>query len=223
MRRWAFVGMAILLAGCATAAQQEATRVKDTIAREKVNIGNCTAQITASETYQALKDKLPPPDGSPPSMALQANTSKPTEQQVALLLDYHRDQLSPCRKVTLQAFANVHPAFVAIVAQSYAESDASYARLVRREISWGGFASDSYARLQATKANVSQMGRQLDGELAQAHQYEVQQRQAALSALSQWAYQQQVVMQNQQMINAMNRPVMTNCRYVGATLNCTSY
>jgi hypothetical protein len=67
------------------------------------------------------------------------------------------------------------------------------------------------------------MGLQLDGDLAQAHQYEIQQRQAALSALSQWAYQQQVVMQNQQMINAMNRPVMTSCRYIGATLNCASY
>jgi hypothetical protein len=34
---------------------------------------------------------------------------------------------------------------------------------------------------------------------------------------------QQVVMQNQQMINAMNRPVMTNYRYIGPTLNCARY
>jgi len=30
-------------------------------------------------------------------------------------------------------------------------------------------------------------------------------------------------MQNQQMINAMNQPRMTNCQYVGTYLNCTTF
>ena len=38
-----------------------------------------------------------------------------------------------------------------------------------------------------------------------------------------WAYQQQVLQQNQQAINAANRPRMTNCQYVGTYLNCTTF
>ena len=37
------------------------------------------------------------------------------------------------------------------------------------------------------------------------------------------AYQQQVLLQNQQAINAMNQPRMTNCQYVGTMLNCTTF
>jgi len=43
------------------------------------------------------------------------------------------------------------------------------------------------------------------------------------AAFSQWAYQQQVLLQNQQMINAMGQPRMTNCQYVGTMLNCTTF
>jgi hypothetical protein len=48
------------------------------------------------------------------------------------------------------------------------------------------------------------------------NQEELAQRQAAAAALLQWSQQQQV-------INAINRPVVTNCNRFGATVNCTSY
>ena len=42
-------------------------------------------------------------------------------------------------------------------------------------------------------------------------------------ALQNWAYQQQILQQNQQLINAYNQPRMTNCQYAGAMLNCSTF
>ena len=52
--------------------------------------------------------------------------------------------------------------------------------------------------------------------LEQSHQAELARRQAAAQAIAQWA-------QTQQAINAMNRPVTTNCMNLGSGMvNCVS-
>lgn len=123
----------------------------------------------------------------------------------------------------LQDFAKVHPAYAAVAAETYAAADQQYARLVRREISWGENAVMSAQRVTAMRVALTRVGQQINAELANAHAYEIQQRQAAAAALSNWAYQQQVLSQNQQAVNALSRPRMTNCQYVGTVLNCTSF
>jgi hypothetical protein len=74
-------------------------------------------------------------------------------------------------------------------------------------------------QLQTRLATVSAA---INRDLNASHNTEVAQRQAA-AALSNWAYQQQVLLQNQQAVNAANRPRTTNCQYVGAYLNCTTF
>ena len=116
----------------------------------------------------------------------------------------------------LQGAAKVHPAYAAVFAESYAAADQQYAKLVRREISWGDYATFSVQRYAALRSEVAKTDQQVKAQLDNAHRYEIQQRQAAAAAFSQWAYQQQV-------IAAMNRPVSTNCTRIGYTVNCTSY
>jgi hypothetical protein len=224
MRALAWVAISVLcLSGCATGAQQQAARMNEA-AQIMVADGNAArARAVALPSYQALKDKLPPLDGSPPSMELLTNTSKPNVEDSSALLEFHREGLSPWRAVTLQDFAKMHPAYAAVAAEAYAAADQQYARLVRREITWGENATASAQRTTALRAELTRVGRQIQAELANAHTYEIQQRQAAAAALSNWAYQQQVLSQNQQVINAANRPRMTNCQYVGTYLNCTTF
>lgn len=180
-------------------------------------------RAAALPSYQALKDKLPPLDGSPPSMELLTNASKPNVEDSSALLEFHREGLSPWRAVTLQDFAKVHPAYAAVAAEAYAAADQQYARLVRRESTWGEYATMSAQRTTAMRGALLRVDQQIKAELNNAHAYEIQQRQAAAAALSNWAYQQQVLLQNQQAINAANRPRMTNCQYVGTYLNCTTF
>lgn len=224
MRALAWVAISVLcLSGCATGAQQQAAKMNEA-AKAAISDGTVARDRAAAlPSYQVLKDKIPPLDGSPSSMALQTNTSKPDAEEVAALLEFHRDGLSPWRAVALQDWAKVHPAYAAVAAETYAAADQQYARLVHRELSWGEYATFSAQRITAFRAAVTRIDQRIKAELGNAHAYEIQQRQAAAAAFSQWAYQQQVLQQNQQAINAANRPRMTNCQYVGTYLNCTTF
>jgi hypothetical protein len=224
MRALAWVAISVLcLSGCATGAQQQAAKMNEAAQVMRADAIAARDRAAALPSYQVLKDKIPPLDGSSPSMGLQTNASKPDPEEVAALLEFHRDGLSPWRAVVLQDFAKIHPAYAAVAAETYATGDQQYARLVRREISWGEYATSSTQRATAMRVALLRVDQQIKTELNNAHAYEVQQRQAAAAALSNWAYQQQVLLQNQQAINAANRPRMTNCQYVGAYLNCTTF
>jgi hypothetical protein len=223
MRVLALVVALFAVGGCATGAQQQAARMNEAAQVMVADANAARARATALPSYQALKDKLPPLDGSPPSMALLTDTSRPNSEEVVALLEFHRDGLSAWRAVMLQDFAKVHPAYAAVAAETYAAADQQYARLVRRETTWGEYATMSAQRTTALRGELTRVGQQIKSELANAHAYEIQQRQAAAAAFSQWAYQQQVLQQNQQAINAVNRPRMTNCQYVGTYLNCTTF
>ena len=72
-------------------------------------------------------------------------------------------------------------------------------------------------------AKASTIGRAVVSGLQKSHDAEIAQRREAAAALSNWSYQQQVLLQNQQMINAINRPRMTTCQYVGAYLQCSTF
>ncbi len=176
-------------------------------------------RAAALPSYQILKDKLAPLDGSPPSMALLANRDRPNPEEVAALLDFHRDGISPARAAMLQDLAKVHPALVAAAAETAADSDREYARLVRREISWGDAAAGTVRRTAELREKMMRVGQQIDTQLTVAHVYELQQRQAAMAAagaaLREWGAQQQL-------IHGQNRPPTVDCRYIGPILNCTS-
>jgi phage terminase Nu1 subunit (DNA packaging protein) len=58
--------------------------------------------------------------------------------------------------------------------------------------------------------------RRIVSGLERSHEAELARRQAAAQAIAQWA-------QTQQVINAMNRPVTTNCTNLGSGIvNCVS-
>jgi hypothetical protein len=122
MRALALVVAFFVLAACSTQAEQESRRISDALGKQKAAVDACVARIAQSDEYRALKDKLPPLDGSPPSMALQTDATTPTKEQSALLLAYHRDQLSPCRKVTVEGYAAAHPAFAVVTGRGAKEA-----------------------------------------------------------------------------------------------------
>ena len=84
----------------------------------------------------------------------------------------------------------------------------------------GQYAEIKRARVLRTRQNFSQVVQDIQGKLADTNAYVIQQRQSASDALTAWgAYQLQLLTQ-QNLIVPINHTHMTQCLYVGATLQC---
>lgn len=160
-----FLGVALLASGaCASRTPSEAARVHGIAATEAPAIDACWRKVLTSPQHQALKEKMGDHADSP-TAAMKSNREKATLQEAALLLSLQQDYLAPCRKMALAAAAQVHPAIVAILTDSYARSDANTARLVRRDISWGEYVSENQAIVTHRRAELLAAGEAMQREL----------------------------------------------------------
>lgn len=86
-----------------------------------------------------------------------------------------------------------------------------------KERDYGASRSLSQPRSKAMPISSATTPLVMDAGLEQQHEAELARRQAALDAMARAA-------QTQQLINAVNRPIMTNCTNLGSGMvNCTSY
>ena len=176
---------------CSTGAEREVARMNRATDTALAEMNACSARAEASAPFRLLKPKLPPTDGSPPSPALLADTARPTAGEAALLVELHGSYITPCRRLVVQRLGTVNPAFATVAANSFAEADAEFARLVRGEESWGAYAQGSQRRRLAFAQAFAAAGEQVNRDLAESHLLELQQRQAA--AIARWEQQQQAI------------------------------
>lgn len=207
------------LSGCATQAQREVSRMQGESARGEAAVTACDAKVKASPEYQFLKPKVAE-EGA--SLSQQADPAKATPEQIRAIYAVHA-AIGECRKIRLEAANAINPTLVAPLASGYARADAAYVGLVEGKSTWGQFNREMEATRAEVRSQLSAATSQIQRGLDQSHTAEVARRQQAAAALSTWSYQQQVLYQNQQMINAMNAPRMTNCQYVGPQLSCTTF
>src|SRR5262245_493291 len=154
MKNWAATAHALLAVfACAALSTGAAAR---TLWDDALS---CIARAKDSEAYRAIRDRLPPTDGSAPSAALLANSQVPTDQDVQYLISFHH-QLGQCRQLVLQA-ASAQPASVAAYAQLYADIDASFGRLVKKEMTWGQYAQAGARSLAAFRTHSVEANRTL--------------------------------------------------------------
>jgi hypothetical protein len=204
-----------LLGGCATAAENEVERQQQALKEGREAATACWDRAESLQAFKMVEAKLPSRSG-PISMALQANTSRLTPEEATALLDFHREGLSVCRELMLQSAAKVSALLPPVLAEAFAAQDQQYVRLIKREISWGDYATAAVQRRAAFDAAIAKAGQQNRNQLEASHDREMARRAQAAQAMQTYIYQQQV-------INAINRPVTTNCYRVGAMVNCTSY
>lgn len=223
MGRLIAIVVALAVGACMTGAQQEQARMSSAAAQGQADVDACAARMVASAPYQALQGKIPAGGNSPPPLTLQANTAKPTAGDVDLLYALHEQGIAPCRAVTLESLAKIHPALVGVKTDQYTQFDALYLRLVNGQATWGEFAQGFYHLNQATNAKMQATSAQIQQQLGQAHNYEMAERRAAASAFRQWSYQQQLLNNQRQLIQQQSAPRMTTCNYVGTNLSCTTF
>jgi hypothetical protein len=162
------------LAACSTGAEREVARMNRATTVALSDMAACSARAEASGAFRQLRAKLPPVDGTYPSAALLADRSRPTPPEAALLVELHDGYTAPCRKLTVERLAAINPAFAEVAARSFAEADAAYDKLVRREQSWGDYAAGSIARRQAFALAFAEAGERINRGLVQSHVNELQ-------------------------------------------------
>src|SRR5262249_1844518 len=144
------------------------------------------------------------------------------DEDVQVIIAIHNEAAS-CREQAIEDYMKIAPGIVPTLVQSYHMFDFITVELIQRKITWGEANKRLLAGRDELRVKLQAAAVQIDRELAASHQAELAQRQAALNALSQWTHQQQVLLQNQQLISTLNRPLITNCTNYGDSIHCSSY
>lgn len=217
----------ILITGCQTAAIKKARWIYSNMREATQRVKICTEYIENKPVYQSLFNRLPRPKNITPMHM--ADTSKPTKEDVKNIIAVYNED-AQCRKQSIEDMSRIVPSTVPILVDGYRANDLVTAELIERKISWGEAnkrRSDIYSDVQA---KFRAEGSRVEEELKMSHSAEIANRQAALNAvgnsLQEWGKQQQAQadrMQNQQLIDNLNRPRSTNCQIIGNTVQCTTY
>jgi hypothetical protein len=148
------------------------------------------------------------------TLAQLSDQSLPTKQEIDAVLAVH-PRTQACRQAILDGLLSTTPSVVPILAKEFAGADDDTIALVQRKLSWGERVRRARDRVLATQTELQAEEQRITAGLERSHEAELARRQRALDALAQWA-------QTQQVINAMKRPVVTNCSQVGSFTNCVS-
>jgi hypothetical protein len=227
MRILALGILVVALGGCATAAEQEVTRIKDTSQRARAVTDSCWSRAWAQDGFVALSNRLAMKYSVPPTLAQRSDAGKPTPEERQVLSDLHRDWLTRCRK------AAIHGA-VAMLAAShrpmmrYAErEDAIYAGLVQGRLTWGDANTQLAAIRSETDNAIYEVVSKADQDLRRQHAYEIGRRMEAIralgEALTELGNQQIEAERRRQQQQQQSTPRQTICQNHGGYLSCTTY
>jgi len=211
--RPALFALLVILSGCATHAQREFQAIRSANQANSVQFKTCLATIRNSPDYAILLAHVPE-NSLEATLEQLSDATYATPEQVQAIYAAH-PKTQACRKAFLTNLAQAEPSLVPIFTAAYAKADDNLLALVQRKLNWGQFIHASRANTLEAQGAIHAEDQRMVAGLRQENQAELEQRQRAAQALANWA-------QTQQMINAINRPVVTNCNSFGNTVNCVS-
>ena len=220
--------LSIILHGCTTInvyetqAQRQHQRMQAQVKTAVQESLSCTQPILASNVAERIRQRfILDPDDADRIQKL-ADRGFANDSEIQDLLNFYAAR-RPCQKLFIEKLGSIYPSLVAVIAQGYTEADVDLAALLNNEITVGLFNKQSLDRITRIQREWQQAEQQAYSVLSQSHQEEIQQRQIATQNLQNWFFQQQLLLQQQNLINATNRPRSLNCRYVGNTMQCSSF
>ena len=213
----------ITLVGCMeTGAQTEVSRMKSELSNANAASKECLDSAFEKPQYSSIRAKsyFSTTNQSWPLPMLNDETL-PSKEQIKQLYALYSD-IQECRKIILDGASKTHPLLVMAWVQTFSESDRLWSEFTKGKTTWGKFNEARKNAAVEAQSRWMQAAAQINGQLQNQHQGEVEQRQRAAAAFSQWAAQQQALALQQQAINAANRPRTINCNYFGSTATCNS-
>jgi len=213
--RLCFIVGVLSVAGCATAAQRQAQHAAVGVHLALGQMKTCVRSVADNPQYASLLVHTPNLDTGQHTMAQLTDETVPTAEEARLFAKRY-DDVNICRSHFLTALSSARPDLVPVFADAYAKSDGVAVQLVERKITWAAAARSSDQSIAHLRRQLEDANQTWIANLEAENQAELAQRRAAAAAVMQWS-------QQQQMINAINRPVTTNCNRFGSMVNCTSY
>lgn len=159
---------------------------------------------------------------APYSLGLLSDESRPNADERRQVIGLHEASL-PCRQTAITGIGRVSPNLSVALSETYREEDRALLMLVQGTGSWGEanrIISDARQNFRGRQVSILQ---QMDRDLQQRHVAEINQRQRAMDSAAAAGLAMQQANIQQQMINAINRPVTTNCVRTGNMVNCNSF
>lgn len=208
---------AILVIGtvgaCSTGAQRHAQAITDNNSASGQQLLSCLKAIYDSPVSEPIRRHMPM-DVRTATLEQMTDSSFATDVEIAAILDIH-PQAQTCKQTFLDRITQTTPSLVPILASIMTMSESSLIDLIQRKKNWGDHVRQVKDWLPHAQAQLVAEQQRIQAGLNQDHQSELAQRQAAANAMTQF-------LQTQQMISAINRPVITNCNQFGRTVNCVS-
>jgi hypothetical protein len=208
------VSATAVLAGCATQAQINYRNTVDITRSAVAELKACTAAVLAKPDYAVLASRAYPNENGATTAQLIVDTL-PTPEE-ARLLGARDDELADCRHHAQFKVTTVIPGLVVSMEQFETALRATTVQAAKGKISWGEYARRDTEIWSAYKVLAASVAQQYEGQLNAQHQAELQNRQRAAAMLLQYSLQQQ-------MIDAANRPIVTNCMGGPMVVNCVTH
>lgn len=205
----------VVLTGCATAAHREGEGIRASLRAANEQAAACVAQVNANPAFAELERHRPAADIHQATLSQLTDQTFATSHEVDLISE-RRGPVIVCQKPFVDVYMAQAPALGIVWMERFSRADADVLQLAQRHISWGEYVTRSKNLADDTRLKLVATGQRLDADENARNQQELAQRAAAAQAFSQ-------SMQQQQMINNMNRPVTTNCNRFGSSVSCTTY
>jgi hypothetical protein len=203
----------VLLSGCATQAQRQFEAIKTGKQAIGAQFNMCREAIYNSPEFSSLRIHLPlDSTGTTLQQLSDQSLAMPTEVQTILSV---YPKFKECLQAVLNGVAQTEPSVAPILTAAYTKYEDDVLALAQRKISWGDFVRRGRDRSIETQAATQAAEQQIVSGLQREHHAEIEERRRAAEALAEWA-------QTQQIINAANRPVVTNCNASANLVSCVS-
>ena len=220
-RFWTFASV-LALVGCTLQPQKEVQHIESQLKYATSENATCQAWLKESDVYQRLnKTFIVHGDDSEAANKIIIDRY-PYDSEKADLLDLN-NLAAVCRKNDLENFGHIHPDFVTLLAQWYAEDDALLVELLRDRLTIGQANKIVYTRHAARHSESQTMGSTITKDLETSHQSGMSDRQRAATALQQWNHEQQLILQQRERISPGDMTRLTTCTYLGDNISCTTY
>jgi hypothetical protein len=199
---------AVLLAGCATAAQRQYQAMASNNQSAAQDLQACTMSVYDSPEFAPLRRHIPYKATDATLEQLSDNRSA-TDDEIKLIFEIH-PKVQSCRKQALDDISQSTPTLVPIVLAVITKDEDSLIDLIQKKESWGAHIRRVRDALIAGTAEAQAEAQRIVAGLQQSHEAELAQRQAAAQAAAATFAQ---YAQTQQIMSNMNRPV--NCITTG--------
>ncbi len=217
--------MLIIVAGCATKAQQQSNYIKENFATEMAKYNACRKVMNSNqiiqEVYKTILFDATQSSTSEKYELLSSNSKLSADGKEKIIL--YLNELSKCRTVSIEGLSKIHSAYVVVVINSYRKADLIYSKLLSNEINIGEFNRAIELVRSEQEAEWRLASKEINDALRNDHNFEMQSRKNASIASQNWSTQQDKIYQMPMFLNNINRPSTTNCNVNGNVINCTSY